>query len=70
MDGQSDIISLIILRDDLLASGSRSNQIKIQDQTNGQNIKTIDGHDHFVTCFSVLQNGNLASCSYDMTIKI
>jgi WD40 repeat protein len=44
--------------------------IKFWNVNNGQCIKTLNGHTHFVVCLLLLRNGHLASGSWDKTIKI
>ncbi|CAF0816000.1 unnamed protein product [Brachionus calyciflorus] len=68
-DEYDSYYSFAVLSNGYLASGSQSD-IKIWNADNGSLIRIIPGHSGRVLALTVLQNGNLASCSEDKTIKI
>ncbi|RNA38886.1 WD40 repeat-containing [Brachionus plicatilis] len=62
LHGQSsEVLSLAVLNNGLLASGSKDN---------GCEIMTLNGHSDWVFSLAVLKNGDLASGSADRKIKI
>ena len=63
-------ISLAVLKNGNLASGSIDNTIKIWDTISGLLKVTLTGHSGDIESLVVLPNGNLASASHDGTIKI
>ena len=63
-------MSLAVLPDGTLASGSWDNTIKIWNTTTGDIIRTLTGHSDWVRTLAVLPDGTLASGSTDTTIKI
>lgn len=62
------ITCLKVLSEDLFASGSEDNTIKIW--TGKTHVKTLMGHTDAINCIDVLENGNLISGSLDKSIKI
>jgi WD40 repeat protein len=63
-------LSLAVLPDYTLASGSYDKTIKIWDTTSGKELKTLNGHTGSVNSLAVLPDNTLASGSDDRTIKI
>ena len=57
------------LSDGRLASSSYK-VINFWDLKEKKLLYTLEAHDNFITCFIILKNGKLASCSDDETIKI
>jgi len=43
--------------------------IKIWNPKDGKWLKTLEGHENAVYCVIELKNGNIASASWDKTIK-
>ena len=66
----NEVLSLAVLRDGTLASGSSDKTIRIWNVTSGLTIKTLTGHTNSVSSLAVLQDGTLASGSADNTIRI
>jgi WD40 repeat protein len=66
----SYVLSLAVLPDGSLASGSSDTKIKIWDTIKGIEIKTLSGHTSYVLSLAVLPDGSLASGSSDTKIKI
>ena len=64
------VLSLAVLPDNMLASGSADQTIKIWDTVNGKELTTLNGHTSYVASLAVLPGNKLASGSYDKTIKI
>ena len=56
--------------ENLIASGSTDQTIKIWNTKNGENLYTLNGHSFTVISLIQSNNGNLISGSYDNTIKI
>jgi len=63
-------LSLVVLPDGTLASGSDDYTIKIWDVKTGKRIKTLCGHTSWIRSLAVLSDGSLVSGSDDYTIKI
>jgi len=68
----SSVLSLVVLPDGLLASGSGSEDktIRIWNTKSGETIKILTGHTSSVLSLVVLPDGLLASGSDDKTIRI
>jgi WD40 repeat protein len=60
----NSVLSLAVLPDGSLASGSGDKTIKIWDTIKGIEIKTLTGHTSEVLSLAVLPDGSLASGSY------
>jgi WD40 repeat protein len=60
----NSVLSLAVLPDGSLASGSDDTKIKIWDTMKGIEIKTLNGHTSSVLSLAVLPDGSLASGSY------
>ena len=63
------IVTVVILRNDELAIGSRDNNIKIWGTIEEKELKTLSGHYKAVRRLVILPNDSLASGSEDSTIK-
>ena len=57
-------MSLAVLQDGTLASGSDDTTIRVWDVKTGQTIKTLTGHINWVRSLAVIADGTLASGSY------
>ena len=64
------ILSLAVMSNGWLASGSFDSNINIWDLEQRRLIKTLRGHTSVVTSLKALSNGNLVSCSNDDSIKV
>ena len=64
-----NVLSLKVLQNGNLASGSNDKTIKIWDSTSGALIQTFSGTGNFWELL-VLQNGNLVAGAFNSTIKI
>ena len=64
------VVSLTVLNDGTLASGSDDLTIKLWDINTGIVLKTLTGHTAYIWDLKVLEKGDLASCSFDQTIKV
>ena len=65
------ITAVINLNDDLIASGSTDNVIKIWDvKTNCKKIKELEGHNNAISCLKFIDDNLIVSGSIDRTIKI
>ena len=69
-DHSSLIKSLLILPNNMMASGSNDKTIKLWNMNEYNCIRTLIGHTDEVYCLFLLKNGQLASGSKDETIKI
>ncbi len=63
-------MSLVVLPDGSLASGSADNTTRIWDTKSGETIKILTGHTAGVCSLVFLPDGLLASGSWDKTIRI
>ena len=63
---------LTVLKNDDLAIGQNGNNfdIVIRNSQNGNIIRKLVGHKNIVYQIIELENGNLVSCSHDLTVKI
>ena len=52
------------------ASGDHTIKIWKNEPTSGKCIKTLSGHQSEINDMIMLSNGKIATCSYDMTIRI
>lgn len=69
--GHRDVINcVIVLENDLVASGSNDKTVKVWNSKNGSLIQSLESHASSVYTLAMLQNGNLVSGSADRTIKI
>lgn len=66
----SHVLSLDVLQNGYLVSGSWDNIIKIWNINDGTLTATLNQHTDHVRSLVVLYNGNLVSGSIDRTIKI
>jgi WD40 repeat protein len=64
------VLSITLLQDNKIATGSDDNSIKIWDLLTRDCIKTFIGHFESVNCIAFLGNNKIASGSEDDTIKI
>jgi WD40 repeat protein len=65
-----DFCNTIQISHDLLVSCSSWLLISIWNVTTGQIVKSLQGHELYVTYIEMLPNGNLISGSYDKTIRV
>ncbi len=64
------ITCLVNLQNNLIASGSQDNTIRIWDINTCHCIQVLEGHTNFITNLIDLQNGQILSTSKDNTTKI
>lgn len=64
------VLTINVLKNGDLVSGSSDKTIKIWDKDTGKLKKTLTGHTDYVKQILVLPNGNLVSASFDFTIKV
>ncbi|CAF1078528.1 unnamed protein product [Brachionus calyciflorus] len=65
----SHVLFLCILPNDIFASGSQGEIIKIWSIENGKCLRTLIGHRGEVLDLKLFSNGQLSSCSFDKTNK-
>ena len=63
-------MTLVVLPDGTLASGSYDNTIRVWDTKSGLTLKVLNGHTDSVSTLVVLPDGTLASGSDDKTIRV
>ncbi|RNA17128.1 vegetative incompatibility WD repeat [Brachionus plicatilis] len=63
-------LSVAVLNNGILASGSSDKKIRIWSPYNGCEIMSLSGHSSGIVYLAALKNGDLASASADKTIKI
>jgi WD40 repeat protein len=64
------VISLAVLSDNRIASGSLDKSIRIWDLTTQAVVQVLQGHEAEVTGLALLSSGALASVSADHTVKL
>ena len=64
------VLSLVHLKDNLIASSSDDSLIKLWDISTFRCVKVLKGHTSGIRSLAMLMNGNLVSGSWDKTIKI
>ncbi|RNA43247.1 hypothetical protein BpHYR1_046513 [Brachionus plicatilis] len=56
-----DVNSLAKLKNGNIVSGYGDKTIKIWDRDTFESIKTINGHNSYISCLAIMQNGNIVS---------
>ena len=64
------MVSLVVLDDGSLASGSEDKKINIWNTNTGELIRTLTGHRNEILALTTLTDGTLVSGSEDKTIKL
>ncbi len=69
LEGHTHTIWSVVIKDNLIISGSRDNTIKIWDIESGLCIKTLECHTNYIRSVAIKDN-LIISSSYDNTISI
>ncbi len=67
---EGSVRALIMLSNNVLASGSQDKTIRIWDLNTFKLVKTLNGHVDTVSCLARLSHDELVSGSFDKTIRI
>ena len=70
LEGHTKFVNSVIVKDNLIISGSGDKTIKIWDITSGLCLKTIECHRNIVMSVLAASDNLIISGSYDKTIKI